>query len=576
LKALTNKKIAMALAEVADAMEIRGDNPFRIRAHRRAARTVEDHPGRVADLYAEGGEKTLQELPGVGAGIAAKIAELLETGALAEMARMEEQVPEGLRELLQVPGLGPKGVKALRDALGIANLQDLERVCAEGRVREVAGFGEAKEAGILKAVRAFQGRERRFRLSEAEEYAEQLRRALLAVQGVERVELAGSYRRRRDSVGDLDILVTARKGSGVMAALAGHETVQEVVARGETKSSVRLENDMQVDLRLVDPDCYGAALLYFTGSKAHNVALRTAAKARGIKISEYGVFAGNRRAAGATEEEIYQFLGLRWIPPELREDRGEIEAAAAGNLPDLVDLGDIRGDLQMHTTRSDGRNTPAEMAGAARALGYEYIAITEHSKAVTVAGGLDDEEVLAWCEELDREDGKAKGVRILKGMEVDILKEGDLDLAPETLSALDVVVATIHSHFALPRKVQTRRVVDAMRSGLVHVWGHPTTRMIGRRGPIDADMEEIFAVCAEEGVAVEINAHDSRLDLDDRGARTARQAGCRIVISTDAHSTEGLEMMRYGVGIARRAWLEPGDVLNTLPLEAFLEAIRRD
>lgn len=575
MKPATNRKIAQVLEEIAEAMEIQGDNPFKIRAHRRAIETIEKHPQPIADLYEEGGEKALQKLPGIGSGISSKIAELLETGGLQELRRVDRKTPPALRELLHLPGVGPKAVKQLHDELKIKDLASLIAACEKGRVRKLSGFGEKKEAKILAAARAWEGRERRFLLNVADEYAETIQSALRKIKGVRKVEMAGSFRRRRESVGDLDILVTATDGEDVMGVFTGLPIVEEVVAQGDTKATVRLDNGMNADLRLVDPDCYGAALLYFSGSKQHNVVLRTRAKAKGYKISEYGVFEGTRRVAGATEEEIYELLGMDWIPPELREDRGELDAAAKGKLPRLVELKDIRGDLQTHSVGSDGGNTPKQMAEAAKKLGYEYIAITDHSKAVTVAGGMDDAQFVKWCKRLEKEDAQVEGIRILKGVELDILKDGSLDLKESTLQKLDYVVATVHSYFDLPRAKQTQRVVKAVRSGLIHTWGHPTARRIGMRDPIDVDLEEIFGVCAEENVAVEIDGAPERLDLHDANAMAAKAAGLKIVISTDAHSTETLGWMRYGVGMARRAWLTKKDILNTLPLEKFLRAIER-
>jgi DNA polymerase (family 10) len=527
------------------------------------------------EIHAEGGVEALTAIPGIGKSIAAKIEEVLQTGALGKLEEVSEEVPPELRELLNLPGLGPKGVRRLQQELGVRDLEGLEKACREGKVRALKGFGEKTEGKILEGIASFRQRRGRFRLDVAESYAESLRERIRAVPGVGRVEAAGSYRRRKETVGDLDLLVTAADAAPVMEALVSHPAVEKVLARGETKTSVELENGMQVDLRLVEPDAYGAALLYFTGSKEHNIQLRTEAKAAGFKTSEYGLFRGEERVAGRTEEEVYAALGMGWIPPELRERQGEIEAARAGTLPRLVERADVLGDCQMHTTRSDGADTPQGMARAARALGYQYIAITEHSKAVTVAHGLDEEELVAWCGELEKADREVERIRILKGIEVDILKDGRLDLDEEVLRSLDVVVATVHSHMEMPEREMTERVLRALRSGVVTVLGHPTGRLLTAREPFALDVEAVLRECARLGVAVELNAHPARLDLKDVHLRLAKQIGAKVVISTDAHSAAELSAMRFGAGMARRGWLEKGDVLNTLPLDAFLAAVRR-
>ncbi|HSF42064.1 MAG TPA: DNA polymerase/3'-5' exonuclease PolX [Thermoanaerobaculia bacterium] len=568
-----NAAIARCLEEIADALDIEGENPFRVRAYRNAARCLETLAQPVAEIAAAGGREALLAIPGVGESMADKILEMLETGALAQLREVRREVPHALSALLGIEGLGPKKLHLLHEKLGVEDLDDLERVVRGGDVLQIRGFGERSRQKLLQALEKYRVRSGRFLLSEAEPWAEALCGRLARVPGVSRVEAAGSLRRRKETVGDLDLLCAASGPAAAVAAFTGFDAVEEVLAQGATKASVRLATGLQVDLRVIDPAVFGAALHYFTGSKEHNIALRTLAKEKGYKVSEYGAFRGRRRVAGRTEEEIFALIGAGFIPPELRENRGEIEAAIAGTLPELIDSGDLRGDLQMHTGVTDGRNTAGEMARAARALGREYIAITEHSKAVTVAGGLDDSGILKNAAALRRL--RVPGLRVLAGVEVDILRDGTLDLAPETLRRLDLVVASVHSALNLPREEMTRRVLRAVESGLVHVLGHPTGRLLNEREPFEIDMKAVIEACVRHGVALEINAHPERLDLSDVHAKLARDLGAKLVISTDAHSVDELGLLRYGVGVARRAWLTRGDVLNTLPVERLLRALGR-
>ena len=570
---VTNAEIAQALSELADALEIEGANPFRVRAYRTGAQTVESLAQPIAAVAAAGGVAALDELPGIGESLAAKIAELLATGELRQLARVRRRVPTTLSALLGIPGLGPKRVHQLHEQLGVRDLADLERALVHGELAELAGFGARSVEKLRRGIEIFRRRTGRFLLAAAEPWAEALRERLAAAPGTRRVEVAGSYRRRKETVGDLDLLCSTRSPDGVARAFTGFDAVEEVVARGPTRVAVRLRNGLPVDLRLVDDAAFGAALVYFTGSKQHNIVLRALAQERGLKMNEYGVFRGRRRLAGRTEEEVYAQVGAAWIPPELRENRGEIEAARAGRLPRLVELGDLRGDLQMHTRVTDGRATAAEMATAARALGREYVAITEHSQAVRVARGLDDRAMRAHARALRRL--RVPGIRVLAGVEVDIRKDGTLDLAPATLRGLDVVVASVHSALEQDEATMTKRVIAAIDSGLVHVLGHPTGRLLGEREPIAIDLAAVVAACVRRGVALEINAHPHRLDLDDVQARAAREAGAKLVISTDAHSTDELGLLRFGVDVARRAGLERSDVLNTLSVGRLLAALGR-
>lgn len=568
-RVVPNAAVSRVLREIADGLEIEGENPFRVRAYRNAAQSLENLSEPVAEVAARGGREALVALPGVGESIAAKILEMLETGKLAQLEEVRKEIPEELSRLLKVTGLGPKKLHLLHEELGVSDVDDLERALHDGSALRLPGFGERSVEKLLRAVGQFRARQKgRFRLSEAEPYAEALVAYLEKVRGVGRVAVAGSFRRRKETVGDLDVLCTASNGKSVMEAFAGFDPVEEVLLSGPTKTSVRLANGLQVDLRVVEEVAFGAALHYFTGSKEHNIALRGLAREKGYKVSEYGVFRGKRRVGGRTEDEVFAVIGAGFIPPELRENGGEIEAARAGRLPELVELGDLRGDLQMHTTASDGRASPGEMARAARDLGYDYIAVTDHSQAVTVAGGLDDAEILEHRDRLRKL--RVPGLRVLAGVEVDVLKDGSLDLAPETLERLDLVVASVHSYFDLPRGEMTRRVLRAVESGLVDVLGHPTGRLIDVREPIEMDLEAVIEACVRNGVAIEINAQPDRLDLSDTDARLARDRGAKLVISTDAHTPDNLKFMRYGVGVARRAWLTRDDVLNTLPVEALL------
>jgi len=557
-----NSDIAEIFYRLAELLEIEGANPFRIRAYRRAAATIEDLPQPAAAMLARG--EDLSELPGVGEDLAAKIREICETGRLRALEEVEARTPSALAKLTAVPGLGPKRVKVLHDVLGVRSVEDLARAAAAGRIRDLPRFGEAFEQRLLKELKAAPSAEpQRLRLSVAEEYATALTAFLRGLPGVGAAIAAGSFRRRRETVGDLDILATAEDGPAVAEAFAAHPEVAKVLAKGPTRVTVVLRNGLQVDLRVVEAGSYGAALVYFTGSKDHNIALRKLGLARGLKINEYGVFRGERRVAGATEAEVYGSVGLPFIEPELREDRGELAAAEGGRLPRLVTLADIRGDLHVHTRASDGKSTLEEMVEAARALGYAYIAISDHSKHATVAHGLDASRLAAQIDEIDALNAQLHGFRVLKSCEVDILKSGKLDLPDWLLARLDVVTAGIHSDFDLGAEAQTARLLKAMDNPHVHILAHPSGRLLGERPGYAVALETVIEGAKARGCALEINAHPSRLDLDDVHARAAKEAGVPVAIGSDAHSTIGLSNMRFGVDQARRGWLEAGDVLNT-------------
>jgi len=571
-----NAAVARIFRELADLLEIQGANPFRVRAYRNAARTIEELPEPVAEL-ARAGPKRLAELPGVGTDLGGKIVEIVQTGTLAALAEVTRELPKGLVALMRVRGLGPKKARALYDALGVSSLEELEEAARAGRIREIKGFAAKTEQHILEelAARRGMGGEQRVPRAVAGQYGEALLGYLSAAPGVTRAEIAGSYRRGKDTVGDLDILVDAAEDAGVADRFVAYPEVEEVLAHGPTKASVRLRSGLQVDLRVLPAESYGAGLHYFTGSKAHNIALRRLGQQRGLKVSEYGVFRGEQQIAGRTEAQVYDTVDLPWIAPELREDRGEIEAAREGRLPHLVELTDIRGDLQMHTTGSDGRGTLEEMAEAAQALGYEYIGITDHTPALRMVQGLDSAGFRRQMKAIDRLNARLRTLTVLKGAEVDILADGSLDLDDETLAALDCVVISVHSRLDLPERQQTDRILRALHHPAVDVLGHPTGRLLGRRAPMQLDLELICRAAADHGVLLEVNAQPERLDLDDVQTRAALDLGAGLVISTDAHAAAELRFMRWGVDQARRGWAEVRQVANTRPLEGLLKLLHR-
>ena len=556
-----NADVAAAFEEMADLLEIEGANPFRVRAYRFAARTLRDLPAEVGEMVAKG--EDLTSLPGIGDDLAGKIKEILATGTAAALEAQRKRVPATLTELLRIPGLGPKRVKTLAHELKIRSLSELQTAAQAGRVRTLAGFGEKTEQHILDALATRLAEAPRVQRAVAIPSAEALVAYLEQSSGVSRVIAAGSYRRGLETIGDLDILVTAPAGRTVMDRFVAYQEVRDVLAHGATKSSVRLQSGLQVDLRVVPQESYGAALLYFTGSKAHNVVLRQLAQQRGLKLNEYGVFRGDKPVAGETEESVYASLGLPWIPPELREGRGEIDAAKAGRLPHLVDLQDLKGDLHAHTRATDGRNSLQEMAEAARLRGLRYFAITDHSRRLTMAKGLDSARLLQQMEDIDQLNATLSGITILKGIEVDILEDGSLDLPDEVLGRLDLVVGAVHSRFNLSNRRQTERIMKAMDHPHFSILAHPSGRLIGRREPYEVDMLGIIRKARERRCFLEINAHPERLDLTDIHCRMAKEEGVLLAVNTDAHSMLDLENARFGVGQARRGWLEKADVLNT-------------
>jgi DNA polymerase (family 10) len=573
LKALAmpvqNAEIAAMFDQTADLLEIQGENQFRVRAYRRAARTIEGLPQSVPSMLAA--QADLSELPGIGKDLAGKIANIVETGRFALLESLKKKLPGDLGEMAALPGLGPKRIKLLYDKLKVRTLGDLRRAIESGRLQKLRGFGavtEKKLAGALERPVAA----RRFKLATAEAEAE----ALVAhLRDGGRVVVAGSYRRRRDTVGDLDVLVTAKHGGPVGDKLVAYENVAQVLAHGSTRTTVVLRSGIQVDVRAVPEQSYGAALLYFTGSKAHNIALRGIANRHKWKLNEYGLFSGRRRIAGATEEEIYKKLGLAYIPPEMREDRGEIALAQAGKLPRLVALDDIRGDLHVHSDWTDGTAPIEDMAKAAQARGYEYMALTDHSRRVAMSHGLDPAKVTRQIRVIDKLNAKLSGFTILKGIEVDILKDGRLDLPDSTLAQLDIVVAAVHSFFDLPREAQTERGVRAMRNPHVSIIAHPTGRLIGEREPYEIDMDRLTSAARALNCCLEINAEPDRLDLNDVHAHMAKSKGVKLAISTDTHSVNAFPYMRFGIDQARRAWLTADDVINTRTLAELRKLMKR-
>ena len=567
-----NAEIADIFEHLADLLEIEGANAFRVRAYRNAARFVRGHGRSMADLVEQGAD--LSELPGIGKDLAGKIATICATGRLPLLEQVRRRVPAGLVEMTRIEGLGPKRAKALHEALKIRSLEDLARAARSGRIRQLKGFGAKTEQMIARRAAQAATAEHRLRLADAEAIAKPLVEYFRSVEGVKQVELAGSFRRRRETVGDLDVLVTVARGARVMQQLVRYEEVTEVQAQGSTRATLKLRNGLQVDVRVVPASTFGAALHYFTGSKAHNVAIRKLAMKRGLKLNEYGIFRGDERVGGKTEQQVFKSVGLPYIEPELREDRGELEAARRKRLPQLVELADLRGDLHCHSNATDGHDTIKAMAEAAEALGYQYLSINDHSRHVTVAHGLDKRRLLAQVRAIDRLNAKLRRLTVLKSIEVDILDDGSLDLPDDVLKELDFTVCAIHYGFNRSRARQTERILRAMDNRWFSILAHPTGRLINAREPYDVDLERVLEGARERGRIVEVNAHPERLDLDDRGCRLAKEIGVRVAISTDAHRAGDLRLIRYGIDQARRGWLEPADVVNPRPLKQLLKLLR--
>lgn len=560
-----NTEIATIFEEIADLLELEAANRFRVRAYRNAARTVRDWPKEVATMI-EAGEDLL-EIPGIGEDLATKMKEIVKTGMSPFLKQLKQKTPVALTELLAIPGLGPKHVKTLYEKLHIKTIRQLKAAAAAGKIQSIPSFGKKTQARILQGIADRQTVSHRHRLADITRIAEALRAYLADIPHVRKVELCGSYRRGSETVGDLDIVMTATDEERTMATVFKYPEISHVIAQGKTKASFILRSKLQVDIRLVAPSSHGAAVHYFTGSKDHVIALRDRALTKGLKINEYGVFKGKRKIAGQNEEAIYKTVGLSLIPPELRENRDELEAAAKGALPKrLVVLEDLRGDLHTHTNRTDGRNTIAEMAQAAKKAQLDYLAITDHSKRLTMAHGLDTKALRSHIETLEKTARHLRGITLLKGIEVDILEDGELDLPDEVLQELDLVVGSVHSFFNLTREKQTERIIRAMNHKYFSILGHPSGRLLTRRQPYDVDMEQVIKAAAERGCYLELNANPERLDLDDAYGKIAKELGVLVSINSDAHSTSEFAHLKYGVIQARRGWLETSDIVNSRPL----------
>jgi DNA polymerase (family X) len=559
-----NTEIAEIFNEYADLLEIEGTNQYRVRAYRNAARNISVFSRSIAEMANQ--KEDLSSIPGLGEDLTVKVFDIVNTGKLLQLEKLKERLPAGLLDIIRLPGLGPKRTGVLYSKLGVTSIEQLEAATKQHKVRELPGFSVKMEENILEDIKR-RGKagtsEKRYKLFTVEEMGEDLLSYLKKINGVKRVAIAGSYRRRKETVGDLDILVTHEKQADVMQQFTEYEDVERIVSRGETRSTVILRSGIQIDLRSVTEDSYGAAMHYFTGSKAHNIAIRKKGVNKGLKINEYGVFQGDELITGRTEEEIYARIDLPYIEPELRENNGEIEAAQEGKLPKLISLQDINGDLHSHTSATDGRSTLEEMARAAKEKGYQYLAITDHSKHVTVAHGLDAERLAQQIDEIERLNDRLDGIVLLKGIEVDILEDGSLDLPHDILKRLDLVVCAVHYKFNLPADKQTERIIRGIDNPYSTILAHPTGRIIGEREPYQLDMERLMKAARETGCILELNAQPSRLDLTEVYAKMAKEMNVMVAISTDSHSINELDFMRFGIYQARRGWLEPEDVLNT-------------
>ncbi|WP_422445429.1 DNA polymerase/3'-5' exonuclease PolX [Thermoanaerobacterium sp. DL9XJH110] len=570
---MRNFQVSFILSDIADMLEIKGENFFKVRAYRKAAHVIENLAVEVEDLMRE---TPLESIEGIGKAIAGKITEIVNTGTCRYYEELKENFPRGLVEMLKIPGLGARKVKTIYDALNISSIDELEKAARSHKLRNLPGMGVKTEQAILKGIQMVRGGAGKMLLPTALSLAEDLISKLSGMPEVEKIEAAGSLRRRKEMIGDIDLIIASTYPEDVVEGFLKIPTIAEVTAKGSAKVSVRLDMGIQVDLRIVEPKSFYPALQYFTGSKEHNTKLRSISQEMGFKLNEYGIFepAFDRAIFPESEEELYKQFGMPYIIPELREDRGEIEAAMTGRLPEVIDLKDIKGDLHVHSDWSDGVNSIESIALAARAMGYEYIAITDHSKSLKVARGLDEKRLKEQMELIKKLNQSIEGFRILTGIEVDILSDEILDFDDEILKELDVVVASIHSGFKQDREKLTRRILAACENPHVDIIAHPTGRMLGKRDPYDVDLELILKAAAETGTILEINSSPDRLDLNDLMAKRAKEMGVKISIDTDAHEKDGLKDMKYGVWVARRGWLEKKDVINTLPLDELLKELK--
>jgi len=573
---MKNSEVAKVFQDIADLLELKGENVFKIRAYQKAARAIEHHPRELEAMLGEG--EDLQSIPGVGEAIAKKTAELITTGRLGYYENLKAEFPQGITNFLTIPGIGPKTAQKLSGELGIASVDELERAISDGRVARLFRLGEKTADNILHQIQALRRKDQRIPIGEALPIVEEIIAALRPIPGVRNLCAAGSLRRFRETVGDIDLMGTADNPKDVIDAFVALPLVRQVLAQGSTKASVIVSGGLQVDLRMVEHDSFGSLLQYFTGSKQHNIALRERWHKQGLKLSEYGitVIATGRLEKFATEEAFYRRLGMQYIPSELREAQGEIERAEQGAIPKLVELSDIKGDLHTHTKWSDGHDSIEEMARAAQDIGHQYIAITEHSAGRGIAHGLDVDRLREQIAEIEALNKRLRGIRVLTGIEVDIRSDGSLDLPHEILSELDIVIAAVHSAMNQSEERMTRRIITAMENPDVDMIAHPTCRLIGEREPVAIDLETVFRAAAKNNKIMEINAMPERLDLKDTHAFRARELGVGLAIGTDGHSIAHLGLMRFGVGVARRAWCEPQHILNTMPLEKLLAVLNRN
>lgn len=558
---MKNQEIGKIFRQIASVLEIKGENPFRIGAYARAARNIESMSENIEDFIKD---DKVKDIPGIGKDLEEKIKEIASTGELQYLKGLKKDIPKGLLDILDIPGIGPKTAKMLHEKLGIRDLVMLERMAHAGRVRNLPGMKKKTEENILRGIELLKRGHDRMDLSTAMDVADIFIKQLKTIKEVKNIDPAGSLRRKKDTIRDIDILVSSKKPRKVMDVFTGLPEVKDVLAKGLRKSSIVAEDGIQVDVRVIDEDSYGAALVYFTGSKAHNIKLRKTAIKKGLKLNEYGIFRRKKRVCGKTEKEVYKILGLPYIVPELREDRGEIEAARERNLPKLVGFSDIKGDLHVHSNWSDGGSSIEELVKEAIVLGYEYIAITDHSQGLKIAGGLDKEKLKQKRKEMDHLSKKYKNIRIMYGTEVDIDSDGRLDYSDDILKQMDIVIGAIHSGFKQSREKLTRRIVKACQNQHVHMIAHLTGRLWGAREPYEVDLKEILKVCRDTDTVLEVNSFPQRLDLNDINCRMAKDFGVRIAINTDAHIAKQLRTMKFGVAVARRGWLEKKDVINTL------------